>query len=243
MPCATVHVSFATARSVADACVPATSNHSIRHIVADVDAVTGTPRDVVARQYEGGAKTWECTDDLIAYLLAADDSCPLRGRDVADIGCGTGLAGIAALTRLGAGSCLFQDLNASVLERITACNVACNSDAATFALATFVAGDWTALPAWCASTGMTACVDVLITSETVYRLDSIAPLLGVMRTLLRPGGVAIVSAKRHYYGAELGGGSTAFTRAAQDAGLVVRVVASVADGVSMLRDVLTVTGF
>ena len=53
----------------------------------------------------GGFKIWECTLDLITYLSNIYD---FTGKRVLDVGCGSGLLGICALTT-GAGTVHFQD--------------------------------------------------------------------------------------------------------------------------------------
>lgn len=50
--------------------------------------------DLVPGVYEGGAKIWECTDDLLDYLVQNFDSSYWSGRNVLDLGCGAGLLGI-----------------------------------------------------------------------------------------------------------------------------------------------------
>jgi len=120
--------------------------------------------------YEGGAKIWECTDDLLLYLSKTFDEAHWKNKRVLDLGCGSGLLGIYAL-KSGAkvdfqdyvsyhyfclisyikyNSCkLFQ--NKDVLEKITMPNVLLNykdtltDDEKLNLLQTesnFYAGDW-----------------------------------------------------------------------------------------------------
>jgi hypothetical protein len=87
-------------------------------------------------------------------------------------------------------------------------------------------------------------VDLLLSSETLYRTEAYPVLCSLIRTLLKPavggvgGGVALFASKRHYFG--VGGGSDPFSRAASAAGLTVRRAAMFEDGKSMTRDILEV---
>jgi predicted RNA methylase len=54
----------------------------------------------------GGLKVWECTRDLADFLIR--QGINLSGKQVLDLGCGTGLLGILAM-HLGAQSVHFQD--------------------------------------------------------------------------------------------------------------------------------------
>lgn len=45
----------------------------------------------------GGAKVWECTDDLLLYLSINFEETFWKGKRILDLGCGSGLLGIYAL--------------------------------------------------------------------------------------------------------------------------------------------------
>lgn len=58
--------------------------------------------DVVPGVYEGGAKVWECTQDLGDFLTRCSEGEKnivggLKGKSVLDLGCGAGILGILAL--------------------------------------------------------------------------------------------------------------------------------------------------
>ena len=111
--------------------------------VADADSVSGVRgTDVVAGVYEGGAKVWECTLDVLKYMARSGVAAQLAGASVLDLGCGTGMLGSAAL-RVGAASVAFSDLNAAVLRDITSANACANGGGA--GNVRFFAGDWSAL--------------------------------------------------------------------------------------------------
>ena len=104
-----------------------------RALPPDADAISGARAlDVVPGLYEGGAKVWECTADLLALLLAPPGAPPpplaalLPGARVLDLGCGAGLLGAVALLS-GAAHVTLQDLNAPVQLQLAAPNVARNA--------------------------------------------------------------------------------------------------------------------
>lgn len=79
----------------------------------DIKSAEQNDSDVVPGVYEGGAKVWECTQDLGDYLTAFDDSgCTVidgfADKTVLDLGCGAGLLGILALKN-GSSAVHFQD--------------------------------------------------------------------------------------------------------------------------------------
>lgn len=238
-----------------------------RVLVTDVDAVTGVHRDVVSGAYEGGAKLWECTSDMLLHLLGdAGQSKALAGACVVDLGCGAGLLGVEAL-RCGASTVVFQDLNDSVLRAITCKNVLLNNGAAGLGAALFVGTSWEAWAAAMAAAaaprdGLAAdapaaplppasfpspaalrgCVDVILASEVTYNVDYYRSLCDVMVALLRPGtGKALVATKRYYYG--VGGGVTLFTAFLERhyPALACRRVAAIEDGKSVAREILEVS--
>ncbi|KAJ2369973.1 hypothetical protein H4S01_000677 [Coemansia sp. RSA 2610] len=88
-----------------------------------------TATDVIKNQYEGGLKTWECSMDLLAYLI---DHCgDLFGAyerpRVLEVGCGTALPSLYLLTYLPNAQVCLQDYNRDVIELITIPNVLANT--------------------------------------------------------------------------------------------------------------------
>lgn len=64
--------------------------------------------DLIPGIYEGGAKIWECTDDLLTYLSHNFTIVnKLKNIRVLDLGCGSGLLGIYAF--LSGAQVTFQD--------------------------------------------------------------------------------------------------------------------------------------
>jgi len=243
----------ATAARVAAARVVPERGGVVRVVLEDTDAVSGTHLDVVRGAYEGGAKVWECTADALGWLESGGGGSEVRGKRVADLGCGAGLLGVAA-ARMGAAAVLLQDYNATVLRDVTAVTVAANAARAPFpatAEIVLVGGGWGSLaaaaatPASAAAAGLPAWaaggIDLILTSEVLYATDSYADLCAALCALLTPHGTAIIASKRFYYG--VGGGVAAFTAAAASPpwNLTVTPVAVYEDGKSMIRDLLRVS--
>lgn len=102
------------------------NNHQITHISVDkllidrlsedaeeIKSAEQNDSDVVPGVYEGGAKVWECTQDLGDYLTILNaDGCAVIDefvdKSVLDLGCGAGLLGILAL-KIGSSTVHFQD--------------------------------------------------------------------------------------------------------------------------------------
>ncbi|KAJ2352511.1 hypothetical protein IWW50_004407 [Coemansia erecta] len=89
-----------------------------------------TAADVIKNEYEGGLKTWECSMDLLGYLIdhqhelfAASD----RSFRVMDIGCGTALPSLYLLANVPNAKLCLQDYNKDVIELITIPNVLANT--------------------------------------------------------------------------------------------------------------------
>lgn len=53
--------------------------------------------DLISGVYEGGAKIWECTEDLLLYLSEKYEDSFWKEKRVLDLGCGCGLLGIYAM--------------------------------------------------------------------------------------------------------------------------------------------------
>jgi SAM-dependent methyltransferase len=217
----------------------------LRALPPDADAISGVRLvDVVPGLYEGGAKVWECTADLLALLLGGGAlAARLPGARVLDLGCGGGLLGAAALLG-GAAEVTLQDLNAPVLAELAAPNVVRNAGAGATRRAALLAGSWEAMrhalqPGAGGEAGahLRRGFDLVLSAETLYREEAHGTVAALLAALLRPGGAALLAAKRFYFG--VGGGTRRFMAAAAPAaGLRCEVVAVVEDGKSNVREVL-----
>ncbi|EDW63849.1 histidine protein methyltransferase 1 homolog [Drosophila virilis] len=164
--------------------------------------------DLIAGVYEGGAKIWECTDDLLKYLFKNYEKKHWENKLVLDLGCGSGLLGIYAM-KCGA-KVDFQDYNKDVLEKITIPNVLLNlnetltDDEKIDQLqkkSNFYAGDWSYFTTL---TENLEKYDIILTSETIYNMENQQKLLDTFKKRLKSDGIVLVAAKSHYFG--VGGG-------------------------------------
>jgi predicted nicotinamide N-methyase len=208
----------------------------LKRRMVEHDEVSGcSGRDVVDGVYEGGAKIWECSADLIEWLGSA--GVP-PGCTVLDLGCGAAMLGCWAASIGRAAHVICQDLNAPVLNELAAVNLLLNGGLgpAPGPAATLVAASWHGMAAEleaaagaleaapggasAARTGASplaatvagAC-DYVLASEVLYREEHYPDLLRILTRCLKPGtGVAIIGSKRNYFGATLGGSSLAFVQ-------------------------------
>lgn len=180
--------------------------------------------DLIPLVYEGGLKIWECSIDLVEYLL--ESQVGFHGKLVMEIGCGAGLPGIYAL--LQGAEVHFQDYNDDVIEYVTIPNVLmnlaqqpkqCQSETASFGLlqtarkcCRFFSGDWGSVVDFINPGQVNEMMyDVILTSETIYAVESHVKLYNVIkRHLKEPNGMAYVAAKTHYFG--VGGGTRSFEK-------------------------------
>lgn len=162
--------------------------------------------DLIPGVYEGGAKIWECTDDLIAYLSNNYPPENMKSKRVLDLGCGAGVLGIYALN---AGSVVhFQDYNEDVLEKITIPNVLLNlpeEDPSNLNCSKFYSGDW---QKYSELTKDDEKFDIILTSETIYNITNQQKLLDTFDVKLNADGVVLLAAKIYYFG--VGGGLRQF---------------------------------
>lgn len=203
----------------------AAENLKDRQDVSGRDILTAAEKstDLIPLVYEGGLKIWECSLDLVEYLLESRIS--FHENLVMELGCGAGLPGIYAL--LQGAKVHFQDFNDDVIEYVTIPNVLanlaqrqkqCESETASFDLSTarkccrFFSGDWGSVVDFI-NPGQVGemMYDVILTSETIYAVESHAKLYNVIKRYLKePNGIAYVAAKTHYFG--VGGGTRSFEK-------------------------------
>ncbi len=122
-----------------------------------------------------GTGNHETTSMCISLLQDFD----LRGKTVADVGCGSGILGVTAL-KLGAKTCYFNDVDAQAIKS-TDENLRLNGISEGFEL---VCGDLV----------LTDKADVVVANITA---DILLRLCEKLRTLLRKGGVVIISGIIH----------------------------------------------
>lgn len=158
-----------------------------------------TNSDLLPGVYEGGLKIWEGTCDLLDYLCTG--KIKLNGAHVLELGCGAGLPGIVALLH-GASCVTFQDYNAEVIHLFTIPNVLANITTQQLPSVKFFAGDWADLVTLInPHDEPTLKYDIVLTSETIYCVESQPKLLELIKKHVKPyTGKALVAAKSHYFG-------------------------------------------
>ena len=189
--------------------------------------------DVIPNQYEGGLKTWECSIDLLR-LLNEEKQAEVRVR-VLEIGCGSGLPGIFCYKKFlnspekssKNGLFVFQDFNQNVLETVTLPNILINVPEADLKQLKFIYGDWKGLSGKLPEKSF----DLILTSETIYRVESYEILLEVFSHSLKSTSEArvLLAAKDYYFG--LGGSVSQFTNLAKSKGWSVKVLNYFSEGV------------
>lgn len=205
--------------------------------------------------YEGGGTIWEASLFLASYLRERPEIFKGANR-VADLGCGVAILAREALRIGQVRQLLLTDLNADVL-----CNVASPLLRRELAESQgrrslssrpdifLVAGSWNSLTnaiktRSCLDVAMlseSGSVDLILSSETLYRPSHLPSFCALLFYLLHPQGVALLATKRFYYGAELGGGTSAFLSAASNHnGLTAEVIHSKDDGSAMILDIIRV---
>lgn len=121
------------------------------------------------------AELWPAARMLAKALLKE----PLPERGVAlELGCGLGLCGIVALSR--GLDVIFSDYDATALKFASD-----NARANGFREFRTMQLDWREPP--------DLCVDVVLGSDLTYEARNIAPIVGCIRKVLKPGGMALVS--------------------------------------------------
>jgi hypothetical protein len=134
-----------------------------------------------------------------------------------------------------------QDFNKQVLTAATMPNVALNCTKYDISLTDgqplFVAGDFLSTCKYLAMQPSFVPFDLVLTSESIYNMQSAKQLLQGCGECMRENGCLLLAAKSHYFG--VGGGLAAFKRLAEvDGQFVCSVVSRIDDGASNVREIL-----
>ncbi|CAH1762801.1 5399_t:CDS:10 [Entrophospora sp. SA101] len=181
--------------------------------------------DLIEGVYEGGLKTWECSFDLLDYFINDLQNFDFDNiNKILELGCGTSLPGIYLLSKYSSLKVDFQDYNEQVLKLITIPNILLNTILRSklkeinekneeieiikndklfnqLKKSRFFMGDWGDLVDVINIDSEENKYDMIITSETIYNINSLPKLYNVIKnTLKRPNGVAYVAAKSIYFG-------------------------------------------
>lgn len=77
---------------------PKEADEDFKIELRDIKRAESKHSDLLPGVYEGGAKIWECTMDMIDYFSENTKISDFKSKRVLDLGCGSGLLGIFALT-------------------------------------------------------------------------------------------------------------------------------------------------
>jgi hypothetical protein len=224
--------------------------------------------DIVPHRYGGGYKVWECSLDLVQFLLeeravlepilglgagagaGADADATAPTGSVLELGCGHGLPGAAAISLYGPARAVFSDLNEEVLADTTWGNIALNGGLGpglegNSGAATRAAGNCR-IQCVAGDWGHLSSwlgsdrFDLVLSAETLYNEENCISLVQLLVLHLARTGVAYFATKRYYFG--VGGGTEALGRAVKASGeaLVCSVVRRIEDGSSNIRDIVQV---
>ncbi|CAK1580111.1 unnamed protein product [Parnassius mnemosyne] len=173
--------------------------------------------DLVAGKYEGGLKVWECTSDLIKYLVEHHGSINFNQAQVLDLGCGVGILGIYAL--LNGSFVTFQDYNKEIIECATMPSVLLNIEeelrANEIKKCKFYSGDWKSFNEKLDDSKV---YDIIVSSETIYNEKNYDKLVSLFLKRLSKQGIIYIAAKTCYFG--VGGGLRQFEAHVEKTGLL-----------------------
>nr|CAI5844621.1 unnamed protein product [Callosobruchus analis] len=165
--------------------------------------------DLISTVYEGGLQIWECSYDLLNYIIS--EKIEFKNAKVLDLGCGSGIIGIYSL--LHGSTCYFQDYNEDVLQYFTIPNILVN-EKKLLDRSKFYSGDWESFTNIISNSLLEdEKFDYIFTSETVYNTHSYPKLHKVFEALLKNNGKVYpleenynryLAAKSFYFG--VGGG-------------------------------------
>lgn len=136
------------------------------------------PSDIIPGEYEGGYKIWECSIDLSRYIASLGSESIMNKR-IIELGSGQGLPGVTAMA-LGAAEVHFQDYDVEVIETLTIPVVRENVKSldSNRCKTRFFSGDWGTLDTdVLEGLGLSGSYDIVLTSETIYNIDSTSRLL------------------------------------------------------------------
>ncbi|KAM3965337.1 histidine protein methyltransferase 1 homolog [Aphomia sociella] len=193
--------------------------------------------DLITGKYEGGLKIWECTNDLIEYLIENLEKSLLNEAKVLDLGCGAGILGIYAF--LNGAHVTFQDYNKEVLEYVTIPNVLLNIEEEDrenlIKKCKFYSGDWASFNK---KLDKSELYDVILTSETIYNEDNYDKLIDIFLEKLKKNGSIYVAAKTYYFG--VGGGVRQFGKKIENNSFLKTEVCWKSSG-GIQREILKIT--
>ena len=206
--------------------------------------------DLIPGKYEGGYKLWECSNDLVKYLLQKESATKLSDSTnnliVLELGCGHGFPGITAL-KMGYKSVLFSDMNKEVLEQTTWPNIIKNSNNNNdydHHNCRCISGDWELLSIGLqnGSYNIPNQFGLILSAETLYTSMHCKKVYDMLINHLEINGIALIATKRYYFG--VGGGSLELEqtiKSCSNGQLTYSIIEVYEDGYSNIREIIQVT--
>lgn len=201
-------------------------------------ATNKSASDLVAGQYEGGLKIWECSQDLVSHL-SLNTADGLQGKKVLELGCGAALPGVLAFKH--GASVWFNDYNEDVIKEITIPNVLLNVPSTKETVTRFFSGDWKSFEENFLLKELTEeswKFDLILTSETIYNVENQSKLVSIFKNCLKREGEVLVAAKTFYFG--VGGGLRQFENLVKQENLKSEIVKTF-DNSGVKREIMKIT--
>ncbi|XP_037892145.1 histidine protein methyltransferase 1 homolog [Glossina fuscipes] len=158
---------------------------------SDIKKAHDQHSDLVPGVYEGGAKIWEYTDDILNFMAEMYSQDWWTPKRVLDLGCGAGLVDIYAYkqgARVDFQDCVcvitIPNLLINITEQIPLEQV--------FDNVKFYSGNWSESTESCKGSYI---YDVILTSETIYNPRNQDKLLRCLKDKSKLNGVDILAAK------------------------------------------------
>ncbi|KAL6074876.1 Histidine protein methyltransferase 1 [Balamuthia mandrillaris] len=225
--------------------------------------------DLLSGVYEGGFKQWECSVDLVHFLMnemAHKEDASTSPMRVLELGCGQSLPALYMLKYQEA-TVHFQDYNTEVLRLLTIPNTLLNCGAGSVSekrlqIQKQKEKEGTNLVSltdshkqffkerdirffagdWQLLETMIEkqSYDMILTSETIYNTQNLAKLYSLIKHALKPSGVCFAAAKTYYFA--VGGGCRQFENIVKEDGFFdISTARLIDDGTSNRREILKLT--
>lgn len=215
---------------------------SIKHHHSGLDEKS----DLIPGRYEGGYKLWECSNDLVKYLL--DDKNMIlkkniKNQNVLELGCGHGFPGITAL-KIGYSKVIFSDMNREVIEQTTWPNIIKNSNNNSnydIKNCKCYSGDWTSLSLILKNENDHPMpFSLILSAETLYTSNHCKKIFDMLNKHLDKNGLALIATKKYYFGVR--GGSMELEQLIKNNDqLTYQIVSIIEDKQSNIREIIQIT--
>ncbi|TKR78138.1 hypothetical protein L596_018994 [Steinernema carpocapsae] len=154
--------------------------------------------DVKPGVYEGGLKVWEGELVLANFLVSKECTYAIKGKNVLEVGCGSGLLGVLACKEK-CGRLVVHDYSDIVVECYTKSNFYINDINAK--LVEYIHGDWQRV----ARSQRARQYDLILTAETIHSEETYYSLHDLLFKVLKDNGHIYVAGKAEHIGSNESG--------------------------------------